>query len=652
MTVPPLSPPSGPGARRRNAAAIIAGLALTVFLLIPERTLVDGYDWAHLHVFYKEFYRTALLQGSLPHWNPFIALGRPLLADVELAVFYPPNLLYLAGVMPGMVLNLWLHFTLVLLGMLRLTRRLSCRELAGWFAALGFALSAPLLARLQSGQIQVFCSLCWLPWVFATADEVVTTPGGRAAARFALATGLLFLAGSPPIFWIAAWTTGLGLGLRAAFARVPAGTGRGFAWLLLGAVLAGGLVAVQSLPFLELVAQGNRHGQDAYYALGNNRPVQVAWSVLVARLPGGFFYWEYNLFSGTLVFLLGAAGFWLRRTPLVFALGLLAGFFLLLALGGATPLLPALVAHVPGWASFRIPSRYGIVTAFALCLLAAHALEQIARWCEQRRPGAAGTRLAYGVVGTLLVLNVADAGHAQLARGALYTEPPTDIREDELVNVLRASGRLAPGLPPPRVLGPPWLVREDSGLRHGYTTLSGFANPFLTRVWDHLHAAAAVSPSVLDPVNLPIRLYSTPLVAFPDIDLAARWEPVTERFVLTGPQPARFRLEPEIAGDRVALQAYRNDRLAFETEAAGTRQLVVAEPWYPGWRATIDGQPAEVVVAHDWMRAVTVPGGRHIVELVFRSRWLALGGCISALSLGLLTALWWRSKPESPRSAP
>jgi hypothetical protein len=51
-------------------------------------------DWLQLHLPARHYMAEALREGRLPLWNPHVALGRPFLADVETAVFYPPNLLY------------------------------------------------------------------------------------------------------------------------------------------------------------------------------------------------------------------------------------------------------------------------------------------------------------------------------------------------------------------------------------------------------------------------------------------------------------------------------------------------------------------------------------------------------------------------------
>jgi len=83
-------------------------------------------------------------------------------------------------------------------------------------------------------------------------------------------------------------------------------------------------------------------------------------------------------------------------------------------------------------------------------------------------------------------------------------------------------------------------------------------------------------------------------------------------------------------------------------EAKTNALLVLAEAWYPGWRAKIDGQPAACVPANTWMRGVPVPAGRHEVRLYFRQDYLLPGFLISVTSLGLLVAAVARQGRATP----
>jgi hypothetical protein len=52
-----------------------------------------------------------------------------------------------------------------------------------------------------------------------------------------------------------------------------------------------------------------------------------------------------------------------------------------------------------------------------------------------------------------------------------------------------------------------------------------------------------------------------------------------------------------------------------DMESAGT--LILADTWYPGWQARVDGKPEPIYRADCAFRAIRVPAGRHQVEFLF-----------------------------------
>jgi uncharacterized membrane protein YfhO len=60
--------------------------------------------------------------------------------------------------------------------------------------------------------------------------------------------------------------------------------------------------------------------------------------------------------------------------------------------------------------------------------------------------------------------------------------------------------------------------------------------------------------------------------------------------------------------------------------------LVVADVWYPGWTATVDGQTTSVLRANYLFRAVSIPAGEHEVTFVYRPLSFYLGATISLLA--------------------
>ena len=66
--------------------------------------------------------------------------------------------------------------------------------------------------------------------------------------------------------------------------------------------------------------------------------------------------------------------------------------------------------------------------------------------------------------------------------------------------------------------------------------------------------------------------------------------------------------------------------------------LVIADPFYPGWTATLDGKPVPILRANFAFQAVPVTAGRHELRLAYRNRWVGVGAAVSLGTLALLLA--------------
>jgi uncharacterized membrane protein YfhO len=78
---------------------------------------------------------------------------------------------------------------------------------------------------------------------------------------------------------------------------------------------------------------------------------------------------------------------------------------------------------------------------------------------------------------------------------------------------------------------------------------------------------------------------------------------------------------------------------------------VVAESWYPGWRATLDGQAAPILRANYLSQGVVVPAGRHVVELRYQPDSFTIGAALSGLAaLAGLALVVWAVRGSSPRA--
>lgn len=81
------------------------------------------------------------------------------------------------------------------------------------------------------------------------------------------------------------------------------------------------------------------------------------------------------------------------------------------------------------------------------------------------------------------------------------------------------------------------------------------------------------------------------------------------------------------------VSAYGNTRVSIHATGPGT--LILADSWYPGWNATVDGAPVAIERADLINRAIALSPGEHEVEFRYQPGKLAW---LLALSLGLVLA--------------
>jgi hypothetical protein len=126
-----------------------------------------------------QIYTLQLLQNQqIPLWNHLNGMGAPLLANYQLAFFYPPSwLIYIAGSIWGTSGIIWgdhfllyLHIVWACVGMAMLARKLGITPIGQVISGLAFGMSSYLLTRL--GFFPIIFTIAWLPWVVISCDQL------------------------------------------------------------------------------------------------------------------------------------------------------------------------------------------------------------------------------------------------------------------------------------------------------------------------------------------------------------------------------------------------------------------------------------------------------------------------------------------------
>ena len=136
-----------------------------------------------------------------------------------------------------------------------------------------------------------------------------------------------------------------------------------------------------------------------------------------------------------------------------------------------------------------------------------------------------------------------------------------------------------------------------------------------------------------DPVFVP-----NPDAAFAAIHDPA-FSPVAQ--VVLESQPSAVSGQPS-ARTNLYYTSYAPGQFTIVAQTPTPAYLVLAEVWYPGWVATLNGQPAPIVRANTAFMAVLLPAGQSTVAFRFTSPLLTLGAIITLATFLISAFLLFR----------
>jgi hypothetical protein len=97
--------------------------------------------------------------------------------------------------------------------------------------------------------------------------------------------------------------------------------------------------------------------------------------------------------------------------------------------------------------------------------------------------------------------------------------------------------------------------------------------------------------------------------------------------------------------ESVRFRSYEPDRIAMDVDTPARALVVLSEMYYPGWRARVNGKPAEIYRVDGALRGIIAPGGPGLIELEYAPGSFRAGAIITVLTLlGVLAGaiLVWR----------
>ncbi len=389
-----------------QAVLIFLGLTLVFHseILFSGKFLWE--DFVEQEFPFRTLAASSLAQGILPHWNPYVFAGMPFLADVQIAFWYPVNLLQSLFVSDGFlspVVMEWailLHFAVAGFGMFWFSKKIF--EIDDWsaiFAGIAYGFGGYIAA--QSIHQMIVYHIALFPFVayffirgFDSWKHTIT--GG-------LILGMMYLAGHPQSTLYFTFF----LALLAAYEivhRARHKSGSLDLWIFLRMAIpiaiGFGIFAIQFLPSQELAALSRRDTITYEKSLDGSLTWGHLLTFVLPRLFGvangsgdakvpywnGAYYlsWETAIYIGVLpLFFAIMAGLLTRKKKYVAFFAGMALLALAFALGDHF-FIYRIFFQFPLFNKFRTPARMMMLFSFAASALAGVGLADALKASEKK----------------------------------------------------------------------------------------------------------------------------------------------------------------------------------------------------------------------------------------------------------------------------
>lgn len=319
----------------------------------------------------REFGFDELAHGNLALWNPHVFSGVPFFGGFQSALLYPLNVIYLVFPL-AFALNLDICAHVFMLGffMYLWVRARGIRPAAAFLSAGIIMFSAPYALRVLAGQLTVLSTLAYVPLLLLIIDVIFDRSARKQPLLGPCLLGIFVvsmqvLAGYPQSLFMTVVAVGLYCTLRLAFAQ-----NRIRAALAIAAIAAAPIfvTAIQLFTSFDVGKESIRAGGGSYhFASSYSFPLENLFTLFVPGFFGDFLhhdywgrwnFWDVSIFMGITGFILAIYGSIYGENSKKRFSGILTLCLLGIALGRYTPAYTFLYEYVPGFSSFRAPSKF------------------------------------------------------------------------------------------------------------------------------------------------------------------------------------------------------------------------------------------------------------------------------------------------------
>jgi len=649
-------------------------------------TLIQEFPW-------KTFAAEQIKSGKIPLWNPYTYSGMPFLANMQSAVFYPPNILfYFLPFVSAYKLYILFHFFLAGFFMYLLMKDFRVNEDAAFVSGFIFAFNGYLLTRIEF--LSVLGASVWLPATFLLLRRCLKAGDNiKNVILLGIVFAVQFFAGHPQVLLYGIFL----LLFYAVVNDIRRGRIKALTALAVSGLIAVLISAVQLIPSLEFFLHSTRAGGLDYGIVSENSlSLKHLLNFFNPFLKYHHNFWTFACYVGILPVLFSLLSFFRGRKIVLFfgAIFLLTIFF---AAGKFNPFLKVFYNFVPLFRLFRHPAVILYLSVFSLSVLAGFGLDRF-RFSPRPffpRPETLagkerGSRTAQTIIAVLIICDLFIVGRKfnTTVDGKIFT-----VYGDKIA-FLRGSNGFHRFFLTPKTDG----SRKVQGFNF-FDTWSNWKDNLYgnTNMCFHLFNAVGDDPMKIkrymnfldcaymqgsvDDAGKLLSILNVKYVLSVDKVKSQKYKPVME-----GPvkiyenrnflprtffvRSAVFKKKEEVLNYLTADSFDPEEKIVLEGEPEehpkeqsrpcaqergknGSAEIVHYEPgevvvrvvapeagwvvlsdtYFPGWKAYVDGRKAEIFRANYIFRAVAVNSGSHAIEFIYKPISYKIGEIVTIISL-------------------
>lgn len=646
---------------------ILATSILILFLLIvfyfPIFKGIGTIQWdaQEVHLTNLIFSSRLIQEGKIPLWTPYIFNGFPQIADPQVAIFYPINLIislfavFTPNILMGQII---FHYFLAGFFMYIFVRFLLKDKFISLFAAIAYMFCGFMVGHASHVGMQN--TVTWLPLLFLFLMSFLEKKKVFLAVIAGLILGILILAGHFQTMLYAVFAATLfflfdlifdwreNRSLKFLLKKI---------WLFLVTAFVAFLIsAVQLIPSYELMNYSQR--QDISLAFSQTESLLP--KSLITLLNPDFYGaasgnykgpWDRTqnyLYLGTSTLVLALIGIiYSKRKKLIIFYSLLILISFLYALGKNGGIQPIFYNFVPFFNKIRAPVNMMLLFDFGVIILAAFGFEVLKKRFSRQSfilglflvALIGGELLALTLPNTLLyarespknILNVS----ASPAHVRDFKKEYSKLNSLNMFRMWRISG----------------LDRNQSQVFKIYAA-DGY-NPLMLQRYGEYIDAMVKNKKLMELASIKYfpcdyggicesseilerAIFVPNFIAAKDKEDALRLiQEVNPKEALVVEKELTAALDNNDAGGTVFIQNIEDKEslLKYRVDFPKDGFLFMNQTFYPGWKAYVDSKPIEVLRANFLFQAIKVPKGAHEVILNFQPISFKIGLLLTMMGI-------------------